>query len=80
MSWLKDTQTLICDHTTPTGGPRAADVDMVACRAYALGSTAAVARSKARATGWETNAATGDRCGQHRVTRPRTAHHARARS
>lgn len=75
MSWDRDRQVLSCDHRAPRGasGTPAAEVEMVPCQEVALASTAAVARSKARARGWQTNASIGDRCGQHRVgaTHPR---------
>lgn len=76
MSWDAARQALSCDHRTPKPSDRPVagartGVEMVPCQAVALASTATVARSKARANGWETGTATGDRCGQHRVTRPR---------
>lgn len=75
MSWDKRRQVLNCDHRTPKGvgegRQRAQDIEMVPCQEVTLATTAIVARSKARAKGWETNTPNGDRCGTHRVTRPR---------
>jgi hypothetical protein len=74
VSWNADTQTLQCDHRTPTpsGGPGIAGIAMVRCPEVAMGSRAAVARSKARANGWSLNTPIGDRCRQHkaRATHP----------
>lgn len=68
MSWDQARQALTCD--TLAG----------ACVAEMLASSAVVARSKARSTGWETSRDAGDRCPAHRVSRPRVKTYIRERS